>query len=114
MRGHDVMRMAHQTIRSKWNDGSGLHVSKWFGLVQPDEHGISLWITLPLLWRVGVRFARRDYMVDRTKHVHLWRTNSSLYIPVNDGRWVRTTIPGVAERLTELGYQIELSKPSTS
>jgi hypothetical protein len=106
--------MADQTIRSKWNDGSGLHVSRLFGLVQPHEQGISLWITLPLLWRVGVRFARRDYVIDRTKHVHLWRMNSSLYIPVNGGRWVRTTIRGVAERLAELGYQIERSRPSTS
>lgn len=114
MRGHHVMRMADQTIRSKWNDGSGLHVSRLFGLVQPDEQGISLWITLPLLWRVGVRFARRDYVIDRTKHVHLWRVNSSLHIPVNDGRWVRTTIRGVEERLTELGYEIERSRPSTS
>ena len=65
------MRMADQTIRSKWNDGSGLHVSRLFGLVQPHEQVISLWITLPLLWRVGVRFARRDYVIDRTKHVHL-------------------------------------------
>ena len=109
-----MLRMPDEPIRSKWNDGSGLHVAKWFGLVQLHEGCISLWITFPLLWRVGVRFARRDYVLDRTKPVHLWRANASLYFPTNDNRWVRTTIKGVAEQASELDYQIERSRPSTS
>ena len=108
---HDVAGMSDKLIRSKWNDGS-LHVAKWFGLISVHEVGITSWITLPLLWRVGVRFGRRDYVIDRAKPVHLWDVNASLYFPADDRRWVRTTIRGVEERARQLGYRIERSKPS--
>ena len=97
-----------ELIRSKWADSS-LYVTKLFGLVRVEEGTVTTWITLPVLWRRDIRWARRDYVVDMHEPVHRWVT--SLYFPVKDKRWLRTSIKNVEGRAREVGYTIEQTTP---
>ena len=96
-------------VRSKWNH-RGLHVSKPFGLVQIEADRLSAWVTLPVLWRAGLRFGRREFTIDRTRSAYHHRWMASLYVPVDGGEWIRTSI-GVEARVRSVGVVVQAGKP---
>ena len=101
--------MREVVVRSKWNH-RGLHVSKPFGLIRIDADRLSAWITLPVLWRAGLRFGRHEFTIDRTRPAYHYRRMASLYVPIEGRDWIRTSI-GVAARLRSAGVMIEAGKP---
>jgi len=97
-------------VASKWNDGV-VHVSRPFGRVSIDGRTVRAWATVPVLSRTGLRFLERELAMDPERPVYLYRSMGSLYIPIVDGRWFRTSVSKVERRLGEIGVPIKVGKP---
>ena len=85
-------------------------MSKPFGLVGIEADRLSAWITLPVLWRAGLRFGRHEFTIDRTRPAYRYPRMASLYVPIDRRDWIRASI-GVEARLRSAGVMIEVGKP---
>ena len=90
-----------------------------FGFVCVEQDRLVTWMSLPLLWRFGLRFARRENTIDRERCVYLSGRPRSLrngllpvlYVPLEGGRWIHTSVRGVEQQLRDSGLRIEVGKP---
>lgn len=90
-----------------------------FGFVCVERDRLVTWMSVPLLWRFGLRFARPENTIDRERCVYLSGRPRSLrngllpvlYVPLDGGRWIRTSVRGVEQQLRDAGLRIEVGKP---
>ena len=82
--------------------------SVWFG---SRRIAVSAWVTLPVLWRIGVRFAPHEFMIDRERPAYRYGLTGSLYVPIGDGDWIRTSISGVETQIDRVSMLVEAGRP---
>ena len=90
-----------------------------FGFVCVEQDRLVTWMSLPLLWRIGLRFAKRENTIDRDRRVYRSGRPRSLrkgllpvlHVPLEGGRWIHISVGGVEQQLRDSGMRIEAGKP---